>query len=121
MRYFSPAILDGSVTTAKLADLAVTTAKLAPFAVVTDKLSSATVFQAGSIPLRSKVTIALSGYDFFPDIEADMSGAGGVDVTMLARFRAVPNALVGQPDFDLFNESAGSAHDYDVAWRRLLG
>lgn len=107
MKYFSPAILDGSVTTAKLASSAVTRAK------IKDGISS----QSGSIPTQGKVTVSLDAWAFFPELEADMPVSATLDVQVLPKFKAVPAGSVNFPEFDLRNEDTGSARNYDVDWR----
>ncbi len=109
MRYFSPSILDGSVTTAKLANDAVTQAK------INTTMSS----QSGNIGIQSKVLVALDTFSFFCDTEADMPVSATLDVDMVANFIAVPAANAFFPRFDLRNMDTGSTRDYEVAWHHV--
>ena len=111
MRYFSPAILDGSVTTAKLAIGAVTRIRL----------NTAVGGASGTIGIQGKVTVPVNRAAFFPDIEADMAASATLDTQMLANFKAVPAATGSVPQFDLRNEDTGFTRDYDVEWEFISG
>lgn len=114
MRYFSPAVLDGSIITAKLADLAVTTAKLAALAVTRTKLNTLTNSQGGTIAAGGVVNVFLNPYSFFPDIETEAVGMelAGVQI-------AVPNASADSPSFAIQGIPI-IPQDYDVAWRYVV-
>lgn len=121
MKYFSPQLLDGSVTEAKIADGAVVTAKLADAAVVQEKIKTLSASQSGTIAIQGKVTITLVPYNFFPDIEADVDPNITRDTEMLANFKATPAAMQDFPQFDLHSEDTGDTRDYSVAWRAIEG
>ena len=109
MKYFSPNILDGSVTEAKLADDAVTRSKL-------NLLNTS---QAGNIGIQSRVRVVFTSSPFFPDIEGDQSAVVTLNMTMVADFVASPSAAANFPAFELLNEDTGSTRDYDVAWEYI--
>ncbi len=111
MKYFSPSILDGSVTMAKLAVGAVSRIKI----------NTATASQGGSIGIQSKVTVDVNRAAFFMDSEGDVPASVTLNMTMLANFKAVPAATSGAPKFDLLNEDTGAARNYDVAWEFISG
>lgn len=137
MKYFSPSVLDGSITTAKLADDAVTSAKIAngavtqlkmalnavgsaqiaAGAVVTSKLSTVTDSQAGTIAGSGEVVISVGSYNFFPDIEA---AEVADEQPLLAMNLATPSASADSPQFRIQN-SVGPGRLYSVAWRRVSG
>ena len=112
MKYFSPNILDGSVTTAKLADLAVTAAKLAAFAVTTIKMGTSITSQSGTIGISASVIIALNNFTFLMDTEVE----GGENTRMIPVQIAVPSASASAPEYVIKNLT-GVALLYDVEWR----
>lgn len=140
MRYFSPSVLDGSITTAKLADDAVTSlkiangavttlklslsaveaAQIAPGAVGTTKLTTITDSQSGSIAATDRVDISLSAYAFFPDIEIDNSGAPDSTGGLQAVHRVPAVGSADSPQFQLENTD-NATRNYSVAWRRVSG
>lgn len=114
MKYFSPNILDGSVTTAKIANLAVTEAKLASNSITRLKINTTVTSQGGSISGGGLVVVSLSPYTFFADIEAENVTSG-----RLGPFtKAVPNGSADQPQFQVHNPD-GPARNYDVEWRNV--
>ena len=135
MKYFSPAVLDGSVTTAKLADNAVTLPKMADNSVSTaeiitntivradlagaiiaqNKVLSSTSSQSGSITGNGKVVVTLSSHTFFPDIEAASTSD---EQPVLAVGIAAPAASADAPEFQIDNTNI-AARDYSVAWRHI--
>ena len=106
MKYFSPSLLDGSVTTAKLADAAVTR----------PKLSTSTHSQAGVISTGVVATVTLYSYTFFPGIEGNAVSPQTKDVQMIATRNATPDPNPMAPTFDLRNRSTTGAVNYAVAW-----
>lgn len=121
MKYFSPQLLDGSVTEVKLADLAVATAKLAVGAVTRSRVATSTGSQAGTIASQGRVGVVLNAWSFFPDIEADKDSNITRNTVMLADFKVVPSASDAVPEFELFNEDTVDSRDYSVAWRYIIG
>lgn len=109
MRYFSPFLLDGSVTTAKMAVDAVTRSKI----------DTATGSQSGSIPIQDLVTVAVAGYAFLAGIESDIADSLTLDVQVVATRDPTPSVNPDTPSFDLRNESTSSAYAYAVAWRYI--
>ncbi len=107
MRYFSPSIPDGSVTTAKIAANAVTLSKI----------STMVDSQAGTILAQGRVTIFPDFFSFMPAIEGDQPTTGALDMSMIAVFNSVPDALPDDVKFALHNRDTGSARNYSVAWR----
>jgi len=116
VKYFSPHILDGSVTTAKLADLAVSTPKLANSGITQSKLRTATLGQSGSIPIDGSVLVVLSPYTFLMDTEMEDGLIGSLRPAVVA----VPSANANAPEFNIKN-LVSVAKLYDVEWRRMLG
>ena len=114
MKYFSPNILDGSVTTAKIADLAVTGPKIAAFAITTTKIFQVTTSQSGTIAVSGSVIVALDDFNFMMDTEVE----GGLNVRFTPVQIAVPDARADLPEFTL-NNLTGLALLYDVAWRHV--
>ena len=112
MKYFSPNILDGSVTSAKLATFAVTNVKLAPFNITLSKLSTALVSQGGTIPSSGSVLVALSDFSFFMDAET----VDALNMRYTPAVAAVPSASGSAPEFNIKNNAA-VARLYDVEWR----
>ena len=120
MKYFSPHVLDGSITSAKLAGSAVVESKLASGAVwnrairagaVTQlKLDTAVDSLAGTIGAGLALDIALTAYAFWPMLHVEnpadvyvtghIADGGGADFPRLA----------------LFN-TAGAGRDYDLDYR----
>ena len=119
MKYFSPGLLDGSVTTAKLADNAVNSAKIGQGGVRSLDIATVDSSQSGTIAIQGKVAVVLNPYTLWADIEADMPASATLDVQMLANFKAVPAAAADSPIFDLRNEDTGFTRAYDVAWRHI--
>lgn len=109
MKYFSPSLLDGSVTSAKLAMGAVTRAKL----------STDTNSQAGAIGTEDLVTIVLDPYSLAPGIEANASGGKSKDVVVVATRDVSPGPDPLAPTFDLRNLSTSGAASYAVAWLHI--
>lgn len=114
MKYFSPAILDGSVTTAKIADGAVTTVKLANASVKQAKILRLTGSQGGTIASSSSVLIAINSHAFLMDTEME----DGLNGRLVPAVKAVPAASPTQPQFNIRNQIA-VAKLYDVAWSFL--
>lgn len=114
MKYFSPNILDGSVTTAKLANLAVTEAKLALNAVTRLRIDTSITSQGGTIAASGSVGIAMDPYTFFSDIEVE----GALNTRIVPDPIAVPNANADQPVF-VINNLTGVALLYDTEWRHV--
>ncbi len=112
MRYFSPNILDGSVTRAKLGLLAVGSPQLGALAVGRGKLDTATGSQGGSIPAVSTVNVSLHAYSFFPDTESNQ----GTTHRLNPDDAAVPAANADTPVYRIQNDDVG-ARNYSVAWR----
>ncbi len=112
MNYFSPHLLDGSVTTVKLADLAVTSAKLDDDAVVQAKLSTIISDQSGTILANGRVTLIQGAYCFAPGMAKD-------GVNKLEVFDSgVPSSDADFANLTIFN-GLGTTKDYDTAWRRM--
>ena len=136
MKYFSPNILDGSVTTAKLADgavtlakmgiasvntpqyvdFSVTNAKLRFDAVTSGKIVTTESSQGGSLGAGASVNVSLSAFSFFPDLEANQITADLFDFRPIDT--ATPAADADAPEFELTN-TGGLARNYDVAWRHI--
>lgn len=121
MKYFSPAILDGSVTTVKLADNAVTLPKMADDSVNTDELiggavnrgriAAAITSLAGSIPLLSSVDLLVNAYAFWPMLHGESSiRVGG---------HSVDGVGADNSRFALHNVSLIAANTYDVDYRNI--
>ncbi len=112
MNYFSPHLLDGSVTTVKLANLAVTSAKLDDDAVVQAKLSTIISDQSGTILANGRVTLVLGAYVFAFGCEKD--GVNKLEVFD----NPIPSGDLDFANPVIFN-GVGAARDYDAAWRRM--
>ena len=123
MKYFSPALLDGSVTTAKLADNSVTHIKMTDFSVNSPELFNRSVTQleidtvetslAGSVGLLVSVDLTLSDYTFWPMIHT----ANQRDVHVSGHSTDAPGA--GNARLALHNSSSTTAHDYDLDYRSV--
>ena len=101
MKYFSPQILDGSVTKVKVADGAVGRAKL----------DTAIGGQAGSIEGGQKVTVAMNPYSFAVDIATE-----NVQLTLIGDVQVGPLAFPDTPEFGVRNPT-GLDYLYAAAWR----
>ena len=123
MKYFSPALLDGSVTTAKIANDAVTIAKMANSSVGQSQILSHSIHQiklhttetslSGSIPLLSSVDIALMPYSFWPMVHVENQS----DLRVTGHSTDAPgsdNARLG-----LRNGSGAFARTYDIDYRHV--
>ncbi len=133
VKYFSPSLLDGSVTTAKLADDAVTTPKLLDLAVVRNKiatnaidnpriiagtlkqskLNTTEVSTAGSVPGTARLSITMVAYCFWPMIHVENS----TDVRLAGHDVDAPGA--DNPRFALVNSNAAS-RTYDIDYRYIV-
>ncbi len=109
MNYFSPALLDGSVTTVKIAD----------GAVVQAKLKSSVDSQSGTIGILNSVNVPMGPYCLFPDVEADQTGGVSRAVVYSAEVKATPAPNADFPVLVLVNYDSISVDDYAVAWRNL--
>lgn len=114
MKYFSPNILDGSVTTAKIADLAVTSAKLGSGSVLRTKIQAAVSSQSGTIPSSSSVLVSLSPYNFFMDTEM----VDGLSGRFTCAVSGTPSASADAPQFNI-NNLIALAKLYSVEWRNV--
>lgn len=101
VHYFSPQILDGSVTTVKVADGAVSY----------PKLDTSTATQAGTIVGGTEVVIAMASYSFAPAIVAE-----NPQVAVISNVQPVPDAHPDFPTFGLRNPT-GIDYLYSTAWR----
>ncbi len=106
MKYFSPHLLDGSVTTPKLA----------ADAVVKDKIKFAVGGQSGIIAADNRVTILLHTCALFPHIESENPTNTVLRGAVVAHHRAVPDPLYSTPQFDIMNQDAVNPRDYGVEW-----
>lgn len=133
MKYFSPSLLDGSVTTAKLANGAVTNPKIGGNAVSESQLQTASVrartvqngtmnqghldttsvSTAGSIPATSFLDITLLPYCFWPMIHSVQPP----DVWVSGHLTDAPGA--DNPRLSL-NNSGVVARAYDVDYRYIV-
>ena len=123
MKYFSPALLDGSVTTAKIADNAVTNAKMADFSINNAELFSRAVHRpeldtsevslAGTIGGGVAIDLVLNAYAFWPMFHVE----GQIDVVLTGHSTDSPGS--DNPRFGFFNSNVGSPHDYDVDYRHV--
>ncbi len=104
MKYFSPHLLDGSVTSAKLALGAVTRSRL----------STNTSSQAGNISGPGVVLVIPSAYAFWPDIESKQILIGSITPDNTP----APAAQDTAPKFKIWNKDA-ILQPYSVAWRNL--
>lgn len=102
MRYFSPGLLDGSVTTAKLADRAVTSGKLFTF------VGSF----AGSIFSNTGLDFSLDPDAFFPMI----SVSSQVNIHMTGH--TTDGGSADNPRFGFWNAS-GITQTYDIDFRSI--
>jgi hypothetical protein len=114
VKYFSPHLLDGSVTTAKLATAAVTNQKIAAGQINRGKLASATSSQGGTIPSSSSVLVAMSPYTFFMD--AEMVDGNTAELTPAGA--ATPAGDADAPQFNILNNISATKL-YDVEWRHI--
>lgn len=142
MRYFSPSLLDASVTTAKIADGAVATAKLADVAVTSGKLADNAVGAnklaggavggnklatdavtqvkiatsetslAGGVPGNGSVDLVLAAYTFWPMIH--VQDLDNVRVTG----HTVDSPGANNARLGLTNNAAGG-QDYDLDYRNI--
>ena len=120
MKYFSPNILDGSVTTVKLADGAVTDPKIASGAVGTrailgsaveqGELNTTVVSTSGTINSITVLGITLIPYAFWPMIHDQ----DATDVRVSGH--EVDGVSADAPRFALYN-SAGVPRTYDIDYR----
>lgn len=113
MKYFSPAILDGSVTSASLADNSVTLAKMADDAIRKAEIDTATTGQSGTLGALAVIGILLPDYCFFPMIH----GSDGTDIRLTGHQTDGDGGAF--PRFAFYN-SSGSALSYDVDYRYVV-
>ncbi len=106
MKYFSPTLLDGSVTEAKIATSAVSSTKF----------KAANASQSGTIPIDSRVTILLNVWSIFPHIDSENPSDTMLRGVLVAHHRPVPAANPTTPQFDIMNQDPLFARLYDVAW-----
>lgn len=136
MKYFSPSVLDASITTAKLADNAVTLPKMANVSVDTPELvgsavetakigfsairqsriGTATTSQSGSLNSSASAIVSLNTYSFMPDVESNQQFGvwlyRPVDIT-------VPAADADSPQFRVEASSSVQSQAYEVEWRHI--
>ena len=110
MKYFSPTLLDGSVTTAKLANNAVTLPKVANSAIRKNELGTTPVSMAGALGAISVLDIALTPYAFWPMLH--VSDATDIRVSG----HEVDGGSADAPRLALYN-SSGSGRSYDLDYR----
>lgn len=111
MKYFQAGLSDGSVTTAKLADLAVTRIKLGPNSVVQSKVYHDQVSLAGSIGAALRVDLVLLPNAYWPNLHTDV----GIRVT-----GHLTDGSVASPRLGLKNTDQGNVRTYDVDARHVL-
>ncbi len=120
VKYFSPNILDGSVTSAKLAASAVTESKIATNAVRArsiqagaveqSKLDTSVVTLSGSVGAISHLDIELIAYAFWPMLHAQAAN------DLRVSGNEVDGASPDEPRLALYNP-AGAARTYDLDYR----
>lgn len=108
MKYSSPLIPDGSITTVKIAAGAVTRSKL----------DTSEMGQAGVITTLSTAVISLDAYDFFPDFATDMPVSASVHLNIASTFDATPTADATAPRCIVHNEDSVT-RNYAVEWKKL--
>lgn len=121
MKYFSPALLDGSVTTAKLADDAVTNPKMANFSVNSTELFNRAVLQrhlnttefslAGAVSVGARVDLVLTDYAFWPMIHTE------TDLVVVGHITDAPGAANAR--LGIFNTKLISSRNYDLDYRSV--